>query len=148
MEKLVDFFLKDNMREPLIKDFEVLIDQEVADRGGVSGFAIKQGYKFVKKIKKDFVHDALQGMLPEFVGALDTFYEEHGKRQGFGDFLLKNKNRVANGLLGVTDERANSSSKAAIKKMYQKLRPMAQSNVEQSIPRMSKLVQKHVDKLP
>ncbi len=146
MEKLADALLKDDVHDQVISDLEVLIDEEVADRKGVSGFAIKQGYKFVMKFKSDFVRDALESMFPEFVEALQPFYDEHGSPQGFDRFILANKPRVANGLLGVTDARARSTSKGAIRKAYEKLRPMAQSNVEQSLPRLAKLLQKYIDK--
>ncbi len=147
MTKLVDLLLKDGIRERVITDLERLIDQEVGDRRGVTGLAIKGGYKFVKKFKSGFIRGALESMLPEFVESLDPFYEEHGATKGFDTFMLRNKARVADGLLGVTDARRDSSTNKAIKKAYNKLRPMAKSNVEQSIPRLSKLMQKHIDEL-
>lgn len=147
MTKLVDMILKDGVRERVITDLEKLIDAEVADRRGVTGLAIKGGYKFVKKVKRDFVRDALSSMFPEFVMALDPFYAEHGATKGFDGFMVRNKTRVADGLLGVTDTRRDGSSNMAIKKAYDKLRPMAKSNVEQAIPRLSKLMQKFIDEL-
>jgi hypothetical protein len=147
MTKLVDMILKDGVRERVISDLDKLIDAEVGDRKGVTGLAIKGGYKFVKTIKKDFVRDALQGLLPDFVIALDKFYGEHGSPKGFDAFMMTNKSRVADGMLSVTDTRRDRTSNAAIKKAYDKLRPLAKSNVEQAIPRLSVLIQKHIDSL-
>lgn len=147
MTKLVDLMLKDGTRERIIVDLERLIDQEVADRRGVSGLAIKGGYKVVKKFKAGFINDALTSMFPEFVEALDPFYQEHGSAEGFDAFMMRNKSKVADGLLGVTDARRDSTSNKTIKKVYNKLRPMAKSNVESSFPRLSKLMQKHITEL-
>ena len=145
MPTLNDILMKTGVRDRVIRDGVVVIDEEVADRKGISGIAIKGGYAFVKKIKKNFVEDALDGLIDEFVTELDPFYQEHGSRAGFSDFLVRNTSRVADGLLGVTDRRSQRTSQAALRKTYDKLRPMAKANVEQAVPRLSRMVQKHLD---
>ncbi len=145
MATLNDILMKDGVRSTVIADGVILIDQEVGDRRGITGLAIKGGYKFVKKLKKGFVEDALDGLIDEFIETLNPFYEEHGAARGFGDFMVKNKPRVAEGLLGVTDRKSSHTSNKVLKKAYSKLRPMAKSNVEQAIPRLSKLIQKYLD---
>jgi hypothetical protein len=117
----------------------------VGDKKGLSGMAIKGGYSFVKKLKKGFVRDALDGLIDEFMEQLDPFYKEHGSAEGFDGFMVQHKARIADGLLKVTDQRRDRTSHKALKKAYDKLRPMAKSNVEQAIPRLSKLVQKYLD---
>lgn len=150
MATLNDTLMKDGVRGRVIDDAVVLIDQEVGDKGGISGLAIKGGYAFVKAIKKGFVRDALEGLMDDFISRLDPFYQEHleatGSAAGFGDAMVKQKSAVADGLLGVTDDRRNRSSNAGLRKAYDKLRPVAKANVEQAVPRLSKLVQKHLDR--
>lgn len=145
MPSLNDILLKDSSRGRLIGDGVVLIDQEVAEKKGLGGVAIKGGYAFVKTIKRDFVKDALEGLIDDFVAQLDPFFQEHGSTKGFGEFMLNNKARVADGLLGVTDRRRDRTSHAALRKAYDKLRPAAKSNVEQAIPRLASMIQKHLD---
>lgn len=145
MPTLNDILMKDGVRERVIDDGVILIDQEVGDRKGLSGMAIKGGYAFVKKMKKGFVRGALDGLIDEFMEKLDPFYQEHGSDEGFADFMVKNKPRIADGLLKVTDQRRDRTSHTALRKAYDKLRPMAKTNVEQAIPRLSKLVQKYLD---
>ncbi len=145
MANLNDILMKDGVRQKVIADSAILIDQEVGDRRGVMGLAIKGGYKFVKKLKKNFVEDALDGLIDEFISELNAFYDEHGDTKGFGDFMRKNSTRVADGLLGVTDRRRKGTAHKALGKAYDKLRPMAKSNVEQAIPRLSRLIQKYLD---
>lgn len=145
MPSLNDILMKDGVREKVIDDGVILIDQEVGDRKGISGMAIKGGYKFVTKIKKGFVRDALDGLIDEFIEQLDPFYQEHGEAKGFGEFMRKNASRIADGLLKVTDSRRDHTSNNALRKAYDKLRPMAKSNVEQAIPRLSRMIQKFLD---
>lgn len=145
MGSLNDIIMKAGVRERVIKDGVVLIDQEVGDRKGITGMAIKGGYAFVKKIKHNFVEDALDGLIDEFIEQLSPFYDEHGSPKGFDSFMAKNQSRVADGLLKVTDRRRDTTSHGSLKKAYDKLRPMAKSNVEQAVPRLGKLVQKYLD---
>lgn len=145
MESLNDILMKDGVREQVIADGVILIDEEVAAKSGISGMAIKGGYKFVKKLKKGFVEEALDSLIDEFIEQLDPFFQEHGSVEGFDQFMVKHKARIADGLLGVTDARRDRTDHASLRKAYDKLRPMAQSNVEQAIPRLSKLVQKFLD---
>lgn len=150
MATLNDILMKEGVRDRVIDDGVVLIDQEVADKGGISGLAIKGGYAFVKAIKKGFVRDALDNLMDDFISRLDPFYQEHlkthGSAAGFDASLIKDKSAVADGLLGVTDDRRNRSSNGGLRKAYDKLRPVAKANVEQAIPRLSKMVQKHLDR--
>ena len=149
MATLNDILMKDGVRDRVIDDSVVLVDQEVGDKGGLSGLAIKGGYAFVKTLKKGFVRDALDNLIDDFISRLDPIYQEftkeHGTPAGFGEHLVKNKSRIAEDLLGVTDDRRNRSSNAGLKKAYDKLRPAAKANVEQAVPRLAKVVQKLLD---
>ena len=69
-------------------DCVALIDAEVADKGGLTGLAIKAGYKTVQGIKPGFVRQVVTDLLPEFARALDPLYQEaksagHGVRDHF-----------------------------------------------------------------
>jgi hypothetical protein len=145
MATLTEIILKDGVRPRVIADGVVLVDEEVAARKGISGLAIKGGYKFVKTIKKTFVQEALDRLLDEFVAELEPLYGEHGQAQGFEQFLVREKSRAADNLLKVTDRRRQGVSTPGLGKAYDKLRPMAQSNVEQAIPRLARLMQKYID---
>ena len=145
MQSLNDILMKEGVRERVIADGVTLIDQEVADKSGVSGMAIKGGYKFVKKFKKDFVHDALDSLIDEFMKQLEPFYQEHGSPEGFDNYMMEHRSRIADGLLGVTDARRDRTDNNALRKAYDKLRPMTKANVEQTIPRLSTLIQKYLD---
>ena len=50
---------------------------------------------------------------------------------------------VSEALLGVTDRRAEKSNRQAITSVYSKLRPKAQENVIEALPRLGAVVEKH-----
>ena len=128
----------------VIADCLDLIDQEVADKRGVSGLAIKAGYKAVRGIRPSFLRDAVESLVPQFAEALDPLYQEaQEKGQSVGPYLEANGSRVAGALLGITDRKADSSEKGLVKTTYGKLRPSAEKNVVAAVPRLSRLVEKY-----
>ena len=69
-EKLTD----PSKKAQVIDDCCRLIDQEVGDKGGLSGFAVKAAYSAVKGVKPGFVAHVVERLLPEFVGKLDPIW--------------------------------------------------------------------------
>lgn len=142
---LVDV-LTDSAKKPLIvKDCCALIDEEVKDKGGISGLAIKAGYGAVKGIKPGFVEDVVESLLPDFARALDPLEAEaKAQNKGVSDFFSANPGRVADALLSVTDGKAARAKSGVAKSAYDKLRGSAKKNVEQAVPRLGKLIAKFV----
>jgi len=129
---------------PAVKtDVEALIDAEVSDKKGASGLALKGGYAAVKKVGPSVVPGAVESLLPEFVERLQPFWNEYAGAGSFADFLTARGDAVADALLGVTDEKIAGSSKTAVKKVYDSLRPSAKKHVIEALPRLGDLVQKH-----
>jgi len=134
-------------REPVIRDAITVLDQEVADKGGLSGLAIKGGYRVVQGIRPGFVRDVVTNLLDDFLDAMDPLYQEaREKGRPAGAYLIENKSRVAEGLLSVTDRKAQKADSDVIKKAYEKLRPMAKGQVEAAAPRLARLLEKHAEK--
>lgn len=144
-DSLKTALLDDAKRPAVVADLGVLVDAEVAAKGGLSGAVIKTGYATVKKIKPGFVAHAVGALLPGFVSALEPLWAEHRSTGGgdFGAFLAAHPDRGADALLGVTDARAKGSEKESLKKVYDKLRPGAKKNVIEALPRLGKVVDKH-----
>jgi hypothetical protein len=137
--------IQDQSKKPaIIKDCCTLIDDEVADKSGLSGLAVKAGYKAVKGIKPGFIAEVVEKLMPEFAGALDTIWEE-GKKDGDAvAAFTRNKSRVADALLSVTDAKSKNAKSSLVRGTYDKLRGSAKKNVEDAVPRLGKLLQKHV----
>ena len=133
-------------RQQVIEDAMKVLDAEVADKGGLSGLAVKGGYKVVQGVRPGFVRDVVTGLLDEFLEAMDPLYQE-AKQKGrpAGAYLLENKGRMAEGLLAVTDRKAQRAE-GMLKKAYDKLRPLAKGQVEAAAPRLSQLLEKHAEK--
>ena len=130
-------------RNQVIEDAVKVLDQEVADKGGLTGLAVKGGYKVVQGIRPGFVKDVVSGLLDDFLDAMDPIYQEaRQKGRPAGAFLLENKGRMAEGLLGVTDRKA-AKADGVLKKAYEKLRPLAKGQVEAAAPRLGQLLEKH-----
>jgi uncharacterized protein DUF6918 len=131
-------------RKTVVRDACDVLDQEVADKGGLSGIAIKGAYSIVKGIKPGFIGEAVDALLDDFLDALDPIVQEaEQKGQSPGKYLAANSERVAEKLLAITDQRVQGSSRAAIRKTYEKLRPTAIKHVAAAAPRVGQLLDKH-----
>ena len=131
-------------RTAVVEDGVKVLDAEVAEKGGLSGIAIKGAYKIVQGVRPGFIREAVNHLLDEFLDAMDPIYQEAAeKKQPAGAYFKKNGERVAQALLAVTDQRARNVDSQVIKKTYEKLRPMAQKQVEGATPRLADLLEKH-----
>lgn len=144
-QTLNDILLNPAKRPGVVTDLNALVGQEVSAKSGVSGAAVKLGYATVTKLKPGVVPAAVDKMLPGFTTALEPFYAEYkaGAGTDFGAFLAGRPEQAAEALLSVTDDRAQYSSSEALKKAYTKLRPNARRNVEEALPRLGTLIDKH-----
>ncbi len=131
-------------RETVIDDAVHVLDLEVKDKGGLTGVAIKTGYKLVQGVKPGFIREAVDHLLDDFLDALDPLYQE-AISQGAqpGAHLTSHRAEVADALLAITDRRAEKAKQATLRKMYDKLRPTAKKHVEAAAPRLGDLLDKH-----
>jgi hypothetical protein len=141
---LVDALTGEAKKKDVVRDCCELIDAEVKDKGGISGLAIKAGYGTVKGIKPGFVEKAVEDLLPEFAKALDPIYEDaKSQNKPVGEFFASNATRVADALLTITDKKAQGAKSGVAKGAYEKLRGSAKKNVEEAVPRLAKLLERH-----
>ena len=136
-------------RQDVIEDSAKLIDDEVASKSGLSGMALKGGYKVVKKLKPNMIEEAIDHLLDDFSAALDPLYQdflESDDVETFEEYIQDHDGRAANDLLSITDERAEKSDHRVLKKTYQKLRGQAEKHVRQALPGVGRLIDKHAPK--
>jgi hypothetical protein len=144
MPNLTEALTADSKKSAVTDDCVALIDAEVADKGGLTGLAIKAGYRAVQGVKPGFVRQVVSDLLPEFALALDPLYQEaKGNGRGVREFFTANSPRVADALLSITDEKAKRARSALVKGTYEKLRGSAKKNVEAAVPRLAVMVEKH-----
>lgn len=146
MGQLKDILLETGKRPRVATDCEKLIDEEVASKGGLSGLAVKGAFAMVKALKPGIIHEAVDGLLDSFVERLEPVYTEFQANSGgkkLPDYLAARSGEVADALLGITDERAQRSKNSSLRKAYEKLRPQGKKHVEEAMPRLGRLIEKH-----
>lgn len=146
MTTLKDIVTSDQ-RPAIVRDAVGLVDSEVASKSGISGMAIKAGYKAVKAIKPTLIQEAVDNLLDKFVDKLEPFYaswNDGGRAGSLENYLVSRRSEVANALLSVTDERAKNVDNKTIRKTYEKLRPQGEKNVEAAIPGLGRVLDKYV----
>ncbi|WP_373047407.1 DUF6918 family protein [Vulgatibacter sp.] len=147
MGKLVERLAAPENRRAVVQDGVRLVQAEVEKKGGLSGLALKGAFAVIQKVKSDFVPHVLDKLIPAFAEKLEPFYEEREREapgQPMEKFLSTRAPAVANALLTITDGRIAKAEKGPVKATYEKLRPAAQRNVEDAVPGIGRLVDKHV----
>lgn len=130
-------------RSLVIADAAKLLDAEVASKGGFTGIAIKGAYAVVKGISPSFIQETIDHLLDDFLVALDPLYQEAvAAKASPQSHVASNRSRMAEALLAITDRRAGSA-RPALKKTYEKLRPLAKAQVEAAAPRVGELLERH-----
>jgi hypothetical protein len=144
---LSDILLADDMKRKVVDDACRLIEDEVRAKRGMSGLAIKAGYKTFKRFKPGALQMAVHGLLDEFAVAADPFYQDHvasGKTGSVAQTMVPRKREMADALLVITDRRGQRFDNRVIKKAYFKLRPTAQRATEDAIPGVCRLIDRYV----
>jgi len=131
-------------RASIIEDVVSLVDGEVGKQRGLSGVAVKAGYKLVQGVKPGFVRNVVQSLLPEFAAALDPIREQAlSQGQSVSSYFRANAPAIAEALLAVTDGRAERSEHGSVKGAYSKLRGSARKNVESAVPGLGVIVERY-----
>lgn len=143
MPSLADVLTNEGKKDQVVDACCELIDDEVKDKSGLSGLAIKAGFSAIKGVKPGFVRKAVSDLIPEFATALEPMYQEAVTgNKPLGPFLVQNSGRVADAMLTITDAKAARSTSSVVKGTYDKLRGSAKKNVEAAVPRLAKLVER------
>ncbi len=138
MSTLVEKLTGEEVRPKVVAACVDLVDREVDAKGGLSGMAIKTGYKIIKAIKPGFVAQVVDSLLPEFAAAMEPMYAREGAAgpDAFAKYLHNHQDEVADALLSVTDARAQRAKNATIRKTYERLRGGARDNVSAAVPQL------------
>jgi hypothetical protein len=142
---LREILLAPDIQPKVLDDCQTLIDQEVADKSGVSGAAVKLAYKTATSFAPGYFRRTLEDMLPQIVDKLEPYWADFSTSGSseFGDYLHKRDQEVAEDLLSLTDQIAEVSKRPAITKAYRAVRGSASKNVQAALPRVGDLVMKY-----
>lgn len=113
---LQDILLTPDTWPHVIADCQKLIEQEVSGKSGVSGTAVKLAYKTASTFASGYLQATVENLLPDMVAELEPYWADFNASgaSGFGDYLVKRGEEVAEALLSVTDARAENSERPAI----------------------------------
>ncbi len=115
MPTLSDMLGVEPNRGAVVEDACRVLDQEVSDKSGLGGLAIKAAYGVIKGIKPGFVREVVDGLLDEFLKSLEPFYQDALARGAKPSVVLQsNASGVADALLAVTDGKAARAQRPVI----------------------------------
>lgn len=140
--KLSDQLLNPTKKTAVVEDCCTLLDEEVAAKTGVSGFALKTAFSALKGIKPGFIAHAVEQLLPECSTALDPIWSEGVSKGDPVEHLIETRSQTSDTLLSVTDARVERA-RPFVRGTYQKIRGSAKKYVEEAMPRFAKVLEKH-----
>lgn len=131
-------------RAAVVKDGVRFIEEEVGRKRGLSGVALKGGYKTVKRIRPGIIAAALNKLLPHFAPAIDPFYERGREEGSVRAYFELHKSDIADAMLSVTDKRAENADNRVMRRAYKGLRGTAKRHTEEAVPGLGDLIKRHV----
>src|SRR5262249_31312289 len=135
---LGEILLAPDTRPQVIDDCCALIDQEISEKSGVSGTAVKLAYKTVKTFKPGHIRFMVGRLLPEMVDKMEPYWAGFTSSGGadFGGYLTKYGDEVAEDLLSITDKHGRLSDRPTIVKAYNAVRGSAAKHIQAALPRL------------
>jgi hypothetical protein len=147
---LPEVLLNPDHRQAVVADCVALVDEEVRKKKGVVGLMIGGGYKVVRSLDGGkMVPKLVFDLLPEFAAAFEPFHADFRSRETpktFVEFASPKAADLAEALLAITDGKAKHAKNAVLKKVYENLRPTAKRNIEEAMPGICRVVDKHAAK--
>jgi uncharacterized protein DUF6918 len=142
---LSDILRVDGALKAITADAQALVEQELANKSGVSAAAVKLAYKAVTSFAPGYYAQTVELMVPNMLNQLQPFWTDFQAAGGgtFGDYLVKRQDEVGPALLRVTDDMAKDSDKPVIVKAYKTVRGSAEKHIEAAIPAVGALVEKY-----
>jgi hypothetical protein len=142
---LDQILLAPDVQPNVVADCLTLIEQEVSGKSGISGAAVKLAYRTARTLAKGYLQSTVENLLPDFVAALEPYWSDFtvSGAAGFGDYLVKHGDEVAEALLAVTDARAKMSERPVIIKAYGTVRGGAAKHIIAALPAVGVLVEKY-----
>lgn len=149
MADLVEKLTAPDVRSKVVSACVDLVESEVAAKRGITGMAIKAGYKVVKTLKPGMIPDAINTLLPEFAGAMQGIYERSTEgasdtKKAFTTYITSHTDETADALLKVTDDRAARAKNATLKATYERMRSSAKANVASAVPGLAKALEPYI----
>ena len=137
--------VKDTTKRPLIiADCTEMINQEVKGKSGLTGIAVKGGFKAIRGFSPDIVPKALDDLIDDFAVQVEPFWQDcQNNGEDAKSYFVRRKVDIANALLSITDGKAKNSKHKVLVKAYNALRGKAIEHIGSAMPRFSVIVKRH-----
>lgn len=148
MKSLTDILLAPQRKDAAIADLAQLLEGALANRGGISGMAIKTGVSMLKAAKPDVLQRGAARMLPQFATALQPLFERFQSSGGgdFSAFLKQHSAEATKVLATAADQLMATSQNATAKSLYEKFRGGAEKDIAAMVPKVGQLIQQYTAK--
>ena len=145
MSQLSDTLLSEANRPVVIRDCCQMVADEVAQKTGLTGLAVKAAFKTVKTFSPNIIASVIDVLLDDFVEKLAPTYDNFlaSDESDLMTYCLNHDQGIADALLGITDKRAERSKHKTLVKAYRKLRPQGEKHVKEAVPSIVRFLQKH-----
>ncbi|MFQ4135791.1 DUF6918 family protein [Nodosilinea sp. PGN35] len=127
------------VKAQVVADCALLIDDQVASKGGFGGMALKTTYGVVKGVSSGYIPGAIERVLPEVLKSLDPLWAEGEQAGDPVAYLMQHQARTADVILGVTDRRIAMTDNGLVRSSYNKLRQSVIGDVESAVPGLAKI---------
>lgn len=138
-------YLTDPSARPnVVADACALVDDEVSRASGIPGMAVRSAYRVLMGIRPGILPTAVDGLLDPFADQLDPFYQQHvASGRPLAEILTEQRASMADALLSITDDRAERTSQATLRRAYRRVRGSARGYVEGAAPGIAVLIDAH-----
>ena len=141
--QLADILLAEDYRDTVVAQITQVVEDQIAQRKGLSGAGIRTALKMAKANRPDILPVVINRLLPDFCNALEPYFQQFqaSDETDFQRFVTRQEDEIQEAMLSVTDARAEQSQNKTFKKMYRQLRGTAGQEVRAILPKLSALVQ-------
>ena len=141
---LAEQLLSPEHRPAVIQDVARLVEAEVARKTGLGGFALQAAFSVLRGAGPQWLPGVLDRWAPDLVAALEgPFSRAQAGGESLPALFAQEKSQIAQALLGIVDAKANRSANATAVKAYQKLRGSAVKHLEEAVPALAALLERH-----
>jgi hypothetical protein len=142
---LSDELLNSNKKDMIVDDCCTMIEAQIASKSGLSGIALKTAFATLKGVKPGYIPYVVEQILPQCFTAIDPIWNEGLQTGDPVAHLITSRDRTADALLTVTDERAKKAKRPIVRGTYEKFRGSAKQHVEEAVPEFAKVISKYTN---
>ena len=130
----------------MIDDCVRILEEEVSSKAGLSGKALRAGFRGFKRLQPGIVRGAFERLLPLFVPVVDPHWDRARSSGDPHGYFRDHGPAVADGLLDVTDRLADRSTHRGLTRLYRSMRGRARPHVIAAVVRIPELIEAHLDR--